>query len=442
VSLAERRWLRLFTLCVLYVAQGIPWGFMATTLPPYLAERGVNAESVGMVLAMTTLPYAFKWVWGPIVDAFTIPALGRRRPWILFAQLMMAATVITMIAIPDLTRDIELLVWMIMIHTIFNSLQDVAVDALAIDLLQDDERGRANGAMYASKYLGGMIGGAGMATAIAWFGLRTALIGQAAILLAIMLVPFLVRERAGPPPQRTPFLQVLRSLAEAFTLRTTVIVAVLMLVVHLATHMLITVSSVLFTKRLGWRDTELTWLTGGIALFIGFGGSVVAGLLADVIGRRRMAAIASLTMGAGWLVFSLTEPWWPYELFVYGITILEALCQSFLSVALIALCMDVSWPRVAATQFTAYMAFSNFSSTIGYRLGGVISDWSYPQIYLTAALLQIAVTGLLLFVDPSEARRKLPLPAGTSIVPGIVAASLIMATLVLLMIFLVIRPML
>ena len=46
VSLAERRWLRLFTLCVLYVAQGIPWGFMATTLPGYLTEHKVQNVEV------------------------------------------------------------------------------------------------------------------------------------------------------------------------------------------------------------------------------------------------------------------------------------------------------------------------------------------------------------------------------------------------------------
>ena len=76
MSLAERRWLRLFTLCVLYVAQGIPWGFMATTLPAYLAKHGV--KDIGAVMAMTTLPYSFKWIWGPIIDAFTIPRFGRR----------------------------------------------------------------------------------------------------------------------------------------------------------------------------------------------------------------------------------------------------------------------------------------------------------------------------------------------------------------------------
>ena len=47
-------------------------------------------------------------------------------------------------------------------------MQDVAVDGLAIDLLDERERGRANGLMYASKYGGGAIGGAGMSAVLAW----------------------------------------------------------------------------------------------------------------------------------------------------------------------------------------------------------------------------------------------------------------------------------
>ena len=52
MSLAERRWLRLFTLCALYVAQGIPWGFMATTLPAYLtrARRSTRHRRGGAVV--------------------------------------------------------------------------------------------------------------------------------------------------------------------------------------------------------------------------------------------------------------------------------------------------------------------------------------------------------------------------------------------------------
>src|SRR5689334_20843309 len=110
---------------------------MATTLPAYLTSKGLDAGFVAATLSFTTLPYSFKWIWGPIIDRFTFPAWGRRRPWIIFAQAMMALTLVALVAF-DLTVQIKLLAWMILIHTVFNALQDVAVDALAVDLLADN----------------------------------------------------------------------------------------------------------------------------------------------------------------------------------------------------------------------------------------------------------------------------------------------------------------
>ena len=120
----------------------------------------------------------------------------------------MAVTIGAMIAIPDLTASLDLLTWMIFVHTVFNSMQDVAVDALAVDLLAEAERGRANGLMYASKYGGGVLGGAGMATLIGAVGLRPALFAQVAVLLAIMMLPLLccasVLRLASSPPLACP----------------------------------------------------------------------------------------------------------------------------------------------------------------------------------------------------------------------------------------------
>ena len=432
MSLAERRWLRLFTLCMLYVAQGIPWGFMATTIPAYLGAHGLAPEAIGKALAMTTLPYAFKWVWGPIIDSFTIARFGRRRPWIVFAQLMMALTVGTMIAIPDLTLDLKLLAWMILIHTVFNAMQDVAVDGLAVDLLEEKERGRANGLMYASKYGGGVIGGVWMAKLIIWTSLDTALIVQTGILLAIMLVPLLVRERSGPSPVRPKIEVVMRSLAQVFSIRAAFLMAVVMLSIYLALGVLTANAYALFTQQLAWTAEQYSELTGGWGLLAGLGGSVVGGALTDVLGRRRMIAGASIAMAGGWLLFAGLESMWGNHDFVYALAMFETACTSIMAVGLFALCMDVAYPPIGASQFTAYMSLSNFSTTLGFlltaELRGVLD---YKQCYLAAAIFQVAVTGILLLIDPTETRRTLPRPDGVRIPAfGIAAVSALASVLV------------
>jgi PAT family beta-lactamase induction signal transducer AmpG len=408
-SLAGRPWLRVLALSSLYFAQGVPWGFMAITLPAYLADRGLDTSVVATTMAMTTLPYTFKWVWGPVIDSFTIPALGRRRPWILLAQLMMALTVIAMIAIPDLASALTTLSAMIFIHNVFNALQDVSVDALAVELLSDEERGRANGFMYGSKYLGGFIGGAGMATVIELSGLRAALMVQTAILIAIMMVPLLLRERpAGTPVERPSPRRVAAGLLAAFRVRSALIGALLAATIMISSGIMQAVAAVLFTQDLGWDAGEYSRVVGGFGLWIGFGGSILGGFLADPIGKRRLAAIASIIMGLAWVVFAFAEPQWTNRTFVYTLFMIEPLCQSMLSVSLFALYMGLSSKEVAGSQFAAYMALLNLGTAIGLRMASWLDDTlDYSGVYLTAGAIQIAVTATILFIDPDETRRKL-----------------------------------
>jgi MFS transporter, PAT family, beta-lactamase induction signal transducer AmpG len=422
VNLAEHRHLRLFTFCALYVAQGIPWGFMAYTLPAYVAARGHDISAVGGIAAMTTLPYTLKLVWAPLIDAFPSRRFERRRPWIVFAQAMMVITVAVMIAVPDLTADVTLLAWMIFIHTVFNAMQDVGVDALAVDLLDENERGRTNGAMYASKYLGGMLGGWGMAHLIGWFDLRLALLAQVSVLFAIMLLPILFREHPGEPPQRPNVIVRLRGWGERVfagrsfgavlggaardrALQSALLGFIVMLGSSVGSGALTAVAPVLFTQELGWDPGDYTSLTSGPGLAVGLGGSILGGFLADKVGHRLLAALGMIGLATGYVVWALLAPYWHNHAIVYATFWIEPLCQSVMFVSLFALCMDISWPQIAATQFAAYMAMINLSSTIGAWVAGAASrHWSYQGLYLVAAGAQVAFIVVLPFIDPRAAR--------------------------------------
>ena len=443
MSLADQRLLRLGTLCLLYVAQGIPWGFTATTIPAYLAERDA---AVGGALAMTTLPYSFKWIWGPLMDAFTIPRLGRRRPWIVFAQLMMAATILAMISISDITTDLKLLAWMIFVHTIFNSMQDVAVDALAVDLLEEKERGRANGMMYASKYLGGFIGGAGIATVIEYFGFGAALYVQTLLLVAIMLLPFLLREGAAPTAWvRTRTLdtvrEVGRGLVEAFSIRSAIVAILLVIALNFAYAVLYANAFALYTGKLHWTAADYARLTGGYGLLIGFVGAITSGFLSDTFGRRAVAAGGSFALVVSWVAFALLQDYWHVTAFVIAFATVQAFALAVMTVALIALCMDLSSPRVGASQFSAYMAMQSVATTIGYQLAAPVSEHlDFDEMYLVGAAVQVVVTGLLVFVDPGETRAKLPRPpAAPTSITGIVAVTSLFIALTAMTVWTLVR---
>jgi MFS transporter, PAT family, beta-lactamase induction signal transducer AmpG len=326
----------------------------------------------------------------------------------------MALTVLAMVTF-DVTHDVQLMVQMIFIHTVFNSLQDVSVDALAVDLLPDNERGRANGLMYGSKYLGGALGGFGMAWLITQTSLNTALIAQVSVLVAIMFVPLLVRESDGEPPARESARAVAGALLQAFSLRSTLVAAVLMMCATFASGMLVPTATSLFVGKLGWSMEDYTAIGGGYGLLVGGLCAAGTGFVADKVGRKRFAAIASFALAAGWLFAASMQSYWTERWFVWLVALYVEGCLSIWSVSLFAIAMDLSWPRIAGSQFTAYMALLNVGTTFGglFSVHGI--EWfGFKGMYIFGGCIQLVITLLLWPIDPTETRRKLPLPAGPS----------------------------
>ena len=98
MALADNRLQRTLTLCALYLAQGIPWGFMSITLVSFLNDKGLDEAGGGKLKAIILLPWAFKLIWAPLLDSVTVRSMGRRRFWILLGQLGMAATLLVMLS--------------------------------------------------------------------------------------------------------------------------------------------------------------------------------------------------------------------------------------------------------------------------------------------------------------------------------------------------------
>jgi PAT family beta-lactamase induction signal transducer AmpG len=170
-------------------------------------------------------------------------------------------------------------------------------------------------------------------------------------------------------------------------------------------------SSVLLIQDLGWSQSDYSFWTGNIA-FLGFAGSICGGLAADRFGPRRIAAVGGLGVGVCLVVFAFATEQWQSQTFVIAYMGIESFCSGLMTVACFSMFMSLSWPLVAATQFTAYMAMFNISRLLGTGLVPMIvpespttEQWS--SVWLIAAGLQIAPLMLLLWIDPRQTRRVL-----------------------------------
>ena len=137
LALSEHRTLRFAMLFLLYVAQGLPIGLFQVAVPAWLAQNGASAGAIGAVLAMTLLPWTLKLFYCFLVDRYAFLAMGRRRPWVIVSQLGIVSGLLIMAFVNPAVAQIGLIAAFAFAVNVAASMQDVAVDGLAVDLLPD-----------------------------------------------------------------------------------------------------------------------------------------------------------------------------------------------------------------------------------------------------------------------------------------------------------------
>src|SRR4051812_13231337 len=181
--LATRRG-RLAAFFLLYTTEGVPLGFAAVAVATELRRRGVGPADVGAFVASFYLPWAFKWAFGPFVDVFRSQRFGHRRGWILATQIVMALTLAVLVFVP-LPAGLAIFTGILLVHNTFGAIQDVAIDSLAVNTLTEDERGLANGLMFAGASVGQAIGGSGVLFLMGTIGFNSSFIFVAAAITAV-----------------------------------------------------------------------------------------------------------------------------------------------------------------------------------------------------------------------------------------------------------------
>lgn len=122
---------------------GLPLLLVLGTLGFWLREAGIDRSTIGY-LSWVGLIYAFKWLWAPLVDRLPIPLLtkflGRRRSWLLFAQILIMGGLVGM-SLSNPKDSIEVIVWCALLTAFGSATQDIALDAFRIESADVNRQG-------------------------------------------------------------------------------------------------------------------------------------------------------------------------------------------------------------------------------------------------------------------------------------------------------------
>jgi PAT family beta-lactamase induction signal transducer AmpG len=422
---------RLTAFFLLYMTEGIPLGFTATAIATQMRRQGLDAAAIGAFVGSLYLPWAFKWVTGPFVDTFSSDRFGRRRLWILMMQAGMMATLLFAMPV-NFATELGLFTAIILVHNCFAATQDVAIDALAINVLPEHERGVANGFMFAGQSIGQAIGGSGVLFLMAVMPFASTYVFVVGAIFAVTLLVVLpLQEPAGPPRPKTDkgaFAAVRSELAifvrdawRAFTGSRAALVGVIVALLPAGAYALSLALQSNLAVELGLTDNDIAQLNLASTVIFALA-CVSGGWLSDRFGRRRMLALfVFLTViPTLWLAWTMLQAHWimPVDINMANRpTPSTTLIVTFWAAVMIynvfqglyygvrtALFMDVTTAAVAATQFTAYMAMSNLAITYtSWWQGLSIVRWGYP---VTLALDCAFGMVMLFFLPLMSSKRK------------------------------------
>jgi PAT family beta-lactamase induction signal transducer AmpG len=423
--------LRYITFFYLYVMQGIPAGFGLTAVYNYLIGSGLSAHAVGSFAAIVGLPWTFQFVWGPLIDKYQYSVIGHRKQWVVLTQLVAALASLSLLLVHNPVTQLGLMGAVFFIHSVFASIQDASVDAIAIAVVPVAERGRVNAFMRGGFLLGSAAGGAALSWVLHHGGFGRAALAQSLALLAFTVLTFFIKlERtdhllprfgAGPrpvaaglteaeanPPLGWLFAELWRSLVEKHSLRAFGII----FLGYLGSYLFGNAYSFHLIHSLHWPDTEVSILQGSWGSLVSFGVLLGGGVLVDRIGPGRLQYGVLVGLAGFLLLFSGLAPFWVDKAVSFSGLVVMSLADPLLSVAAMPLLMAFCRPRIEGSQFTTYMALVNLCGVASSYLNGWLLELTTaPVIGFGCGVLLLGLVVTLRRLQPDPATQPGPATA-------------------------------
>ena len=139
---------------VMGFSAGLPLLLTLGVLQAWMKEKNIDLTWIGMI-TLVQLPYTWKFIWAPVLDRFTLPFLGRRRGWLIIAQLALVLA-IAALGYSDPVKHVTLMIAAAVLVAFFSASQDIVIDAYRREDLPDEELGLGS-SMYIYGYRMGML---------------------------------------------------------------------------------------------------------------------------------------------------------------------------------------------------------------------------------------------------------------------------------------------
>lgn len=405
----------------MYIAQGIPEGITFFAIPAWLAMNNKTPTEIASFVAVIGIPWSFKILIAPLMDRFTILSMGRKRPWVIFGQLGLIISFLSIGFVEDPLNNLNGLMIAGFFISFFGAFQDVATDGMAIDVVPINQQARANGLMWGAKIIGTSLSLVIGTSLINFVGFNAAIASLSIAVACIILIPICFTERPGEKimpwskgeiskdstkSQLESWSQIFKGILKVVILPSTILMGIATLINGTMYGLIDTLLPIFTIQELGWTDTSFSQVLSVTTIVGGFFGMFAGGALVDFFGDKKMIIIYLLVSSLLIIALALFPGFWQNDKVIFAFILLYYLFYTFLCIAMFAASMKLCWQVVAATQFTLFMALSNMGRAIGSGLVGTFKEiMSWEYVLLCTALSPLLTIFFIKFINFKKHRK-------------------------------------
>lgn len=392
------------------IISGLPFSILYTALITFLVDGGYSL-SVVTTIAVSRMPYAFKYIWAPVIDKAKIPFLhkfGRRKSWMILTSIV-SSIILVILSTIDAKEDFNKIYILSIILGFSSASYDIAYDAFRIDSVSDEKQGYAVACTILGYRIGSLFASAGslyFSHLLGWS--ITFLILSSIFIIAIFYIPFLKEPYFTENNNMSLKDKITDSVVKPFTeffSRQNSFLILLAVVLYKAGDVLLGFVSTPFYLELGYTKPEIASVVKVFGLFATIGGTFIGAQIIAKIGNINGLIICGLIQGLVNVIFI----WLHYAPVEWSSLFVAIVCENIgagagtvaLSAYLSALCNK----SYSATQFALLTSFAALlNSTISIKAGWMVKEFGWDNFFLSTVLISIPALIIFWYIKSRDSK--------------------------------------
>ncbi|MBE0469844.1 MAG: AmpG family muropeptide MFS transporter [Methyloprofundus sp.] len=394
---------------------GLPFLLVFSTLSAWLRDAGITLSVIGF-FSWVGVTYSIKVVWAPVIDSLKLPflthLLGKRRSWMLFAQIGIAAGLMALAELNPQTQ-IELIAGIAVFIAFCSATQDIVIDAYRIEAVQPEYQA-AMAAMYVFGYRVALLAsGAGAFYIADFIGWNAAYSAMALLMFIGITTTMLIREPKHQQDAKTKELEhkieanlgvrnkkgllarlsiwfsdaVISPFAEFFVRNGKLGLWILSLIaLYKMSDITMGVMANPFYLDLGFSKQEIADVSKIFGFFMTIFGASLGGLLVIRYGLMKPLLLGAILVAATNLLFVLLALSEPNLKLLALVVSADNLSGGIATSVFIAYLSSLTNSAYTATQYALFSSLMTLPAKLLGGLSGLIVDgYGYDMFFLYAS---------------------------------------------------------